>query len=75
VFGQAREHPALQRLAQTALIAAAVGACRDLPGLQDLQSVRAGAVPRAGQAGAARSFERPCALCEAGRKRAGELPL
>lgn len=74
-FGQAHEQPALKCLAQTVLIAAAVGARCALSGLQDLQSVFAGTVPHAVRAGAARSFEHPCALREVGRKRDRELPV
>lgn len=44
-------------------------------GAQDLESVFAGAVGPAAQAGAARSSEHPCALSEVGRKRDAELPV
>lgn len=44
-------------------------------GPRDLESVFAGAVGPAVQAGAARSSEHPCALSEVGRKRDAELPV
>lgn len=66
---------ALKCLAQTVLTATAAGAGRTVVGLQDLQSVFAGTMTPAVQAGAAKSFEHPCALREVGRKRDRKLPV
>lgn len=74
-FGQAREQWALKCLAQRVLIVTAVGAGRTVLGLQVLQHMFAGTEPPVGRAGAARSFQHPCALHEVGRKHDRELPV